>query len=88
MEYVLFSYIRQCLVYVASIVVINVQSVSMLSSGMYCYLPVKMLSCWHLSINVPSIAKLVACFYKCSPIFFAIIHSSQFVLSYGFTPCF
>ena len=59
----------------------------------YCFLldihpPIHLLRMGHLSINVPSIAKLVACFYKCSPIFFAIIHSSQFVLSYGFTSCF
>ena len=50
MEYVLLSYIRQCLVYVTSTVVINVQSVSMLSSRMYRYLPVKVLSCLYLCI--------------------------------------
>ena len=50
MEYVLLSYIRQCLVYVTSTVVINGQSVSMLSSRMYRYLPVKVLSCLYLCI--------------------------------------
>ena len=45
----------------------------------------------HMSINVPSIAKFVASFYKCSPIFFAIWVYNVFwilILSHDFMTLF